>query len=90
MPCRSDYDGDSERALRKELERVTRVACELARTVDSDVYLHLNKETREWIVQHERADRERLKREREEADRLLMRKKALKKLTPEERRLLGI
>jgi hypothetical protein len=93
MPCRSDYDAEDADRLRVELERVTRVACELSGYIDgSRIYPinNLSKETRNWIKEHELKDRECLKREREEADRLSMRKKALKKLTPEERRLLGI
>jgi hypothetical protein len=89
MPCSSGYTAEDEiKDVRRELERATRAACDLARFVDDRAIIR--PETRAWIREHEKADRERLKRERAEAHEAVIRQRALKKLTPEEIRLLGI
>jgi len=88
MPC-GDYSSDETiQEQSKRILALTRIACDLAAHVEYPS--QLNKETRDWMASHAKVDRERLQREREEVEKAFQKKKALKKLTPEERRLLGI
>jgi len=73
MPCGDTQCGDWERLenieLRKELLRVTRVACELAsviRLADSRVchtylFTQLSLSTQKWVREHEEVDKKRRK-----------------------------
>lgn len=87
MPCRSDYD--EAPYLGRELERVTRVACELEKQNRTKL-TSLSKETQDWITEHREKDRQRLEREAREHAAKASRAAALKKLSPEEKRLLGL
>ena len=77
-------------------DKLTRVACDLARTIEAnmgviqDTTSALSKETRDWWREHKEADR---RREEAEAKARRIRKvkqEALGKLTPEERKALGL
>jgi hypothetical protein len=98
-----EYDRiqDSWAAAIKRLDKVTRVACELAKNLNAEEQTRLSSEAQAWIKEHREADAEREKaekeqkrRNREEAARRLKREKeqaaALNKLTHEERRVLGL
>jgi hypothetical protein len=90
MPCQSDsYDIPSEYI--REANEATRAACDL-RTVlrrggkESD----LCQETKNWIAKHDKADAERKTEEEATGERERQRRKALDKLSLDERRVLGL
>ncbi len=73
MPCyvTGSYEGDRELAAREtweELQRVTRVACELAQAIrDADkrhfiIFPTLNLPTQKWVREHEAIDKKRRKK----------------------------
>ena len=65
--------------LKQRLDRATRVACELGRNLPKGKRTLLSDEAIDWLEEHKEADEKRMLRE-----------KALAKLTPEERKALGI
>jgi hypothetical protein len=86
MPCDSGgYCGDS---LRPELDKVTRLLCEVLGSLPSD--RHLSLEVRAWWEQHQAEDRRKAEAEQQEQERRTKARAALDKLTSEERALLGI
>lgn len=101
MPCMS-YDTEwanrsndrDIRMLKKEADKLARIACkamtELVEQGKADFLILRDDEVREWWEQHQEADRkareEREKKEREDR----IRREALAKLTPEEKRILKI
>ena len=92
MPCRCDgYEDDTERRMLKDLDQVTRAACDM-RTILREHQLehHLCLETIEWIKRHDKADAERIEIERANNMRDKMKRDALDKLNVDERRILGL
>lgn len=89
MPC-SD-GGSYEEEERKRSRKATRAACDM-RTIIRRAKLEkeLTRETREWIAEHDEEDRIRIHLEEENGVREKTRKKALEKLTLDERRALGL
>lgn len=87
MPCRSEWPSDYEMEKRRELDLVTRVACELGKLVPKH---QMSKETLAWVEKHEAIDqrRKRAKEERKRKERL--KRVALSKLTAEEQKALGV
>jgi hypothetical protein len=86
MPCQSDpYD------YGPDLDLLTRVCCDL-RTVlrRGGTEQELSPETRIWIAKHDAEDDARIKAEEERGDRDKIRSQALKKLSQDERRALGL
>jgi hypothetical protein len=87
--------------IKKRLDKATRVACELADKLTLPQVSDVSKEAQAWIKEHREADAKR-KREEEERDRRDRaenerrvklekdRLAALKKLSHEERRILGL
>ncbi len=103
MPCVYEDDGrsiDAEIARKRaeELDKVTRLLCQLcARIVHLDGYnskFHhlLDPETYTWYQEHVKADRLREERERKAKEEEILRKKkrALAKLSAEEKEILGL
>ena len=103
MPCLS-YDTEwvntnprrshTETALKTECDRLARIACKamtlLVEQGKADFLILRDDEVREWWEQHQEADRK-AREEREKKDReAKIRKEALAKLTPEEKKILGI
>lgn len=99
MPCR-DYESDSwgvSRSapnLKGQMDKLARIACkamtELVEQGKADFLLIRDDEVREWWIQHIEADRK-AREEKEKKDReAKIRKEALAKLTPEEKKILGI
>lgn len=96
MPCMS-YDDQPDYSVREwknKTDKLARIACkameELVKSGKADFLLIADDEVREWWNTHQEADRKareaREKKEREER----IRKEALAKLTPEEKKILGI
>ena len=99
MPCNSDWprENDAATSLRKELDSVTRVACELTsvlrdltKNLKTSLPSLLTKEAQAWIADHDRVDKERKARELRAAKVKLEKELAKSKLTPRERELLGL
>lgn len=89
MPCDSRGYAESEaRLLRRELDRVTRILCEVFQATEED--LPFSHEALAWKEEHERHDRERRAKEREMEEFRQRKAQALAKLLPEEKRLLGV
>lgn len=92
MPC---TDGGVP-YTREDTTRVNlnaRVACDalsLIERTNPDLISELRAETQAWWHAHKEADRIRLQREREASDREALRNSARSKLTPAERKALGI
>lgn len=92
MPCR-DGGPPIEVEYKERLDKVTRLLCELCGTLEASGANTKKLFTRElsaWWEVHKKADRARELQERAERTRKATRRKALKKLTPAERRALGI
>lgn len=95
MPCSSGYEPHNY----DELERVTKIACELARMIRyesennhecSYLFANLSKKAQKWILAHEKLDKEREEREKTERRAKKLRRRALKKLSKKEIEALGI
>lgn len=103
MPCKSyedDYRSGSPtdswqyKELKANNDRLARIACkamtELERNGIGDFLLLKDDEVREWWIQHQAADRRAQEAKLEKQRLAKIKKDALKKLTDEERRALGI
>lgn len=96
MPCMSydDRPDYSNREWKSKTDKLARIACkamtELVEQGKADFLILRDDEVREWWEQHQEADRKaREERERREYE-AQIRKEAIAKLTPEERKVLGI
>ena len=92
MPCRCDgYEEMESAAQREAAHRATRVACDM-RTIlrRHNLLQELTEETRKWIAQHDREDAKRIAEEDARGERERTKQRALKKLSLEERRVLGL
>lgn len=87
MPCRDyeDFDSATIADLRKQNDKLARVACELSLALNKTGFntKALSNETQDWVNAHTEADRK-------EQERKAKVKAALKKLTPEEIALLSL
>jgi hypothetical protein len=89
MPCVDDHR-DRDRDSGREIELLTRVACNLAhvlRTPGGTVG-DLAVETKAWIRRHDAWDARRIAEEKADAERKRARQKLISKLSAEERRIL--
>ena len=96
MPCMSydDRPDYSSRDWKNKTDKLARIACkamtELVEQGKADFLILRDDEVRDWWEQHQIADRQaREAREKKERE-ARIRKEALAKLTPEERKILGI
>jgi hypothetical protein len=93
MPC-SDYRDEPNyeiARLEKRLDAATKAACEMWNTLlEADMFELLSPSTRLWGREHEAMDRKRIAAEQAEKDRKQARTRALSKLTPAERKALGL
>ena len=103
MPCRSyedDYrDGSPTeswqyRELKANNDKLARIACRALTELESngieDLLLLKDDETREWWAKHKEADRKAQEAQIEKARLAKVKRDALKKLTDEEKKVLGI
>lgn len=93
MPCNSGMGVGDLQGLttRSELERLTRVSCQIMKAIESaGIQLDLDGEAAAWWQQHKAIDEARLRREQEQAEQERIRLEEIAKLTPEERRALGL
>lgn len=96
MPCRS-YEDDSNyevTRLRAQVDRLARIACaamdELEQNEIVEGVLLKNEEVRDWWSAHKEADRKAREAEERSRRKAQLRESALKKLSPEEIKALGI
>ena len=102
MPCR-DYESASYTSptasweykdLQKQNDRLARIACkamtELVEQGKADFLILRDDEVREWWEKHQEADRKAQEAEVEKRRIAKIKKDALAKLSPEERKALGI
>ena len=102
MPCR-DYASDSYadpkdswqfRELKERADMLARIACKALTELESngigDFLLLKDDEVREWWHQHQEADRRAQEAKLEKQRLAKIKKDALKKLTDEEKKVLGI
>lgn len=90
MPCDSGDSYNDRLEEWKKHQRTTRVACELAEKLTGAQYDELSKEAHEWIEEHRKIDAKRIAEERRQQARDSAKKKALAKLTANEKRALGL
>ena len=101
MPCMS-YDtnwahGSSDndiRRLKKEADKLARIACaamtELEKMGKEDFLILKNEEVSQWWAAHKEADRKERERVAEVERKKRVKEEALKRLTDEEKELLGL
>lgn len=94
MPCMSyeaDYTPtDSTKSLRDKLARIACKAMTQLERVDPTNNLFKNKEAKDWWTEHKIADARAMDAKRKQAEAKALRKAALDKLTPEEKKVLGV
>jgi hypothetical protein len=103
MPCRSyedDYRTGSPteswqyKELKQNNDKLARIACkamtELIEQGKADFLILRDDEVREWWEQHQEADRKAQEAKAEKARLAKAKKDALAKLTPEEKKILGL
>lgn len=94
MPCDSggwpDRSSEAYAAARSRLDKVTQVACEMAKLLTSAQKRKLSTKAKKWIEIHRIIDDRRIAHEQRKIKEKQLREKALRKLTPGERRLLGV
>src|SRR6266487_1045664 len=97
MPCIDSRDSVNDERQDERLQAATRAACDLAnafrKTINPttwNAWQGLSPETVAWIADHDAEDLRQVAREREKVDAVRKRRAALDKLTPDERRLLGV
>ena len=87
MACRDDYPNFDYARLN---ERTNQLCTQLAYLEQSGFERLIHESVRVWWEDHKKADAERLEQERLEADLETQRKRALAKLSQEERDILGL
>jgi hypothetical protein len=87
MPCQSDYCGEIE--AERELNRVTNLLCKLCGECDK-AKLQLPFDVEVWWKRHKKYDEQRKREVAESLRKDVLRAKALKKLTLEERAALKL
>lgn len=94
MPCRdwsqSEVVVRDDPEVRRRLDLATRVACTTLRSLRASEIKHLPEEVQRWWAAHQEEDRRREAREAAERERKALKKKALDKLTPAERKALNL
>lgn len=93
MPCYDERDSAGwqyRHEWKPAFDKLTRMLCSTLRTLSDSQIRGLPKEVRDWWADHLVADQEREARENAARLREQKRTEALKKLTPEERKLLNL
>lgn len=96
MPCRSEWPEDTSYRYKVEMDRATRIACELAKKLEQGAnpvtiaVPWFSKETSDWWKKHKESDARRLEAEAKAMRIRTIKEQALNKLSREERRALGL
>lgn len=92
MPCRYETGDESAARLSSELSKVTRLLCSACKVLQRSSIMwktQYSDELQEWWEEHQKL-KEREDREHERLKQDLLKKNALSKLTPEEKKVLGL
>lgn len=99
MPCNSGPYPDDDYTYRKRIEKLEAMLCALCRVVDiADALAHIDwkeagiteKDFRDWWQEHQRRDIARREGELARERQAKLKRDALAKLTPDERKALGL
>lgn len=91
MPCRDYSDAEERAQYRERIDFLARNLCWVLGTLEVKNYkLHLPSELAEWWTEHKKRDLERKQKESWAAVDKAKKQQAIKKLTKEEQKLLGI
>jgi hypothetical protein len=100
MPCSDERGTNADyisSAFQEKIDKLTRLLCEANRVIDHLELKHRrspgpsrSRELREWWEDHKRMDKEREEQAKRIKQEYRIRQEARNKLTPEERRVLGI
>ena len=99
MPCRDyedtySYNDSRERELKKQNDRLARIACKAMTALEQDGHADLllleDDEVREWWAKHKEADARATAERAEKERKARIKKEALAKLSAEERKVLGV
>lgn len=89
MPCYDSRDDDNSELYTK-INRLTRVACDMAKVIKTvGQFGRLSFESRQWVAEHEALDRQHRREELAARRKEEVRRNALMKLTDVERAVLG-
>lgn len=89
MPCTYDDDGEDERRLRDECDKLTRLLCEACQIIE-DAKIERSHELNTWWFDHKRQDAVRRQREQDAEQEKKDLESVRAKLTYRELRLLGL
>ena len=91
MPCYDSRDHDSGVFEREEARLATRAACDMLAVLRRRGTLgEVSPETADWVMKHEAIDRARSAAIQEQLARATLKEQALKRLSQDERRALGL
>jgi hypothetical protein len=92
MPCRVDgYEDERSTPLYQTANDATRAACNMRNIIRRhNLENELTTETRKWIMKHDEEDAKRIALDKEVEEKLRKKREALSKLSPEDRRILGL
>ena len=90
MPCYDSRPGQAAEDHYRKLTLLTRIACEGFSLLNPSQFAQLSKVSQDWWRQHQEQDRKSKHRQKLEKEQEAQKKKALGKLTKEERTLLGL
>ena len=98
MPCRSypeDFPEEMAKMTKEKLDIVSRIACKALTHIEEsrdglEILILKDPEIAKWWSAHKEADRQEQERVRIEAEEKRLRKAALSKLSPAERKILGV
>lgn len=93
MPCSDGGPIYPDRVSTARADRNARVACEALRLIEKYIPAYvpgMSVETLQWWAEHQEADLRREEAERQQREREALRDSAISKLTPEERKALGV
>lgn len=94
MPCRDDGPPPGYNPTVAENNRLTRLLCYTVNCQRDGIHLNNqaadNIDFHNWIVQHDKDDVRRIEREAKERKEKVLKRRALAKLTPEERKALKL
>ena len=96
MPCRDYMDTPEYQAdMQKKCDMLSRIACKALQHIEDsgdglEILILKDPEIAEWWTAHKEADRKEQEKIKKEAEEKRIRKAALAKLTPEEKRILRL
>ncbi len=96
MPCRDYMDTpEYQRDIQAKCDLISRIACKALQHIEDsgdglEMLILKDPEIAKWWTAHKEADRQEQIRIKEEAEEKKIRKEALAKLSPKEKKVLGI